>query len=702
MKNWYNSLFLLGINKTKLSNADIKRIKLFNAFCYCWYVTAFILILNYFSKTPIRYPNILAHIVQSSIIVIAQLLHSRGKFDIGRFMFALMLVVNSFLFGNYLRTGQLLEFYMILPPAVSLVLSDNKIINYSILILSLLGFTLPNHFLNHYPTIHFYSPALLCLFFLYYFLINYFKKQNNKIEKLLELERDKVIADKVILEEQKNKLDQLNQYKSHFFVNFSHEIRTPLTIIQGNASRIDLENPMANNQEKIDLINSQVAQIQNIIDSIIDLSKMDANAFKLNTGKVALQPFLQKHFTDFKEVFHKKEIQFDLEINVPELAVCMDEALMSKSINNLLSNALKFTPKKGKVTIDVYLDEELIIAISDNGIGIPKQDINHVFDRFFQSDNTINKSQGSGIGLSFTKSIIVAHQFRIFLQSIPLEKTTFYIAIPHKAIDFTALPQDNIIYKNEVLSHSKELPKIVTSKRNILIVEDNEAMRNYLQQVLNSYQITAVENGLEALEILQHKSFDIIITDFMMPLMDGADFVQKIKEQKIKTPIIVLTARSDQEGKLQMLRLGIDGYLNKPFIEEELHLMIQKSLQSLDTMQTFESTLEVDEKEIYAEYAYKFNKELQELIFEKIHSPYFCVEDIATHLNISKSTLNRKTKAILGQTTQELIMEARFQKARKMLKENPYATKKEIAESIGITNATYFFGKLKERFGNIR
>ncbi len=699
MKNWYSLFVSLGIRNTTQSNSEIKRIKLFNTFCYCWYATAVILLLNYLTKSPILYVNVFVHFIQLMVIIASQYIHTKGHYEMGRFMFAMMLIVNSFVFGNFIKQGQLLEFYLILAPAVSLVLTDNKKINYSIFVVAFLSFIIPNHFFQHYPTINFYSPALVCLFFLFYILTNYFKKQNNQIEKLLELERDKVIADKIILEEQRNKLDQLNEFKSHFFVNFSHEIRTPLTLIQGNASRINLQGSITENQEKIQNINHQVAQIQNIINNIIDLSKIDSNEFTINCSKVVLRAFLEKHYADFVALFQKKDIQFELKMNAPEVVVMMDEDLMSKSINNLLSNALKFTPKKGRVVIEVSLEKDLIINIKDTGIGIPESDLDKVFERFFQSKNDITKSQGSGIGLSFTQSILEAHQFDISLSSIPNKETVFTITIPKKAIEYRSdvLKTNNTVPRNNPINKI-QTPASKASKNSILIVEDNEQMRHYLKEVLENYHITEAENGQEALEILERQSFDIIITDYMMPVLDGEGLVLKIKEQELKTPIIVLTARSDQEGKLNMLRLGIDGYLNKPFVEEELHLMIRKSLQTIASIQSFETTLENEEKESLTLFADKFNEELNQFIFAQLHSPTFGVEDIALHMKVSKSTLNRKTKAILGQTPQELIMEARFQKAKTVRYENPHATKKEIAESVGITNATYFFTKLEERF----
>ena len=698
MKKWFDPLFSLGATDLVKSNSEIKRIKLFNAFCYCWYITAFILILNYFVKNPVQFPNIIAHFIQLLIIITAHYLHSRGKYELGRFIFTFMLIANSFLFSNFLRKGQLLEFYMILPPAVSLVLSDNKKINYSIFIISFLCFILPNTFFNHYSTIAFYSPALICLFVLFYILTNYFKKQNREIENLLEIERDKVIADKIILEEQKNKLDQLNEFKSHFFVNFSHEIKTPLTLIQGNVSRINLNGSVEDNQEKIRIVNSQINQIQNIINDIIDLSKIDSDEFSIHCSQVPLKPFLEKHYNEFYELFEKKSIQFSLKISTSNLSVYMDERLMSKSINNLLSNALKFTPANGKVAIIVTLENDLVIKIIDSGIGIPAEDLHKVFDRFYQSKNDITKSQGSGIGLSFTQSIIKAHRFDITVASSPSIETIFTIKIPNSAVEY--ISTDALAPSRSMCPIQITSPKQASQEvRKVLIVEDNEQMRKYLKEVLENYQVYEAENGAVALTLLQKQSFDIIITDYMMPVLDGEGFVLKVKELGIKTPIIVLTARSDQDGKLTMLRLGIDGYLNKPFIEEELHLMIKKSLQSLDSLTSFESSLDEEEKESLVIFANKFNQELTDFIYKELHSPTFGVEEIALYLNISKSTLNRKTKAILGQTPQEIIMEARFQKARTLLLENPYASKKEIAESVGITNASYFFTKLNERLG---
>ena len=172
------------------------------------------------------------------------------------------------------------------------------------------------------------------------------------------------------------------------------------------------------------------------------------------------------------------------------------------------------------------------------------------------------------------------------------------------------------------------------------------------------------------------KSFDVIITDYMMPVLDGKGLVMAIKKQNLKTPIIVLTARTDSDAKLKMLRLGIDAYLNKPFMKEELLMHLKKASQSYDVINQFDSELKVEEKENLNKFAQKFNEELNDFIFENMHSSTFGIEAIAEHFNISKSTLVRKTKSLLGQVPKDIILEARFQKAISLLEENPTETKK--------------------------
>jgi CheY-like chemotaxis protein len=372
----------------------------------------------------------------------------------------------------------------------------------------------------------------------------------------------------------------------------------------------------------------------------------------------------------------------------------VDNYLFSKSINNLLSNALKFTKSGDAVVLKIYLEGvNLNVEVIDTGIGIPDKDIERVFDRFFQSKNHITKSQGSGIGLSFTKSIIEAHNFTIGVKSIPNISTIFSIQIPQDSIEESKITEVNNASIAEGSANTK-----ASAKQKVLLVEDHNEMRNYIISLLDDYTVTEAENGQVALDILKRETFDVIITDYMMPVLDGKGLVKAIKKQNLKTPIIVLTARTDSDAKLKMLRLGIDAYLNKPFMKEELLMHLRTASQAYDVINKFDSELKETEKESLNKFAQKFNEDLNEFIFENMHSSTFGIETIAEHFNISKSTLVRKTKSLLGQVPKDIILEARFQKARSILEENPTESKKNISEAIGIKNTFYFFKKMEERF----
>ena len=236
------------------------------------------------------------------------------------------------------------------------------------------------------------------------------------------------------------------------------------------------------------------------------------------------------------------------------------------------------------------------------------------------------------------------------------------------------------------------------SQQTILIVEDLQDMRNYLAMILNEFQILQATNGKEALALLENHEVDAIISDYMMPVMNGIEFVKALREKSIKIPVIVLTARGDDAGKLDMLRIGIDGYYTKPFIEEELLLKLNQSISYYKNLKSFEKELPIKEKLELSKGESDFQKKMLSYIEHNIHRKNFGVEQLADLLDLSRSTLFRRSRFIFGQTPNEIIKEFRFQKAKELLQKKPNMKKKELADAIGIYNATYFFENLKNRF----
>ena len=699
-------------------NSLNKKIRLLNTFCLMW---IYIIILFYslemviglalesINKSVITFDFFdskllftLLSIVTSLIIIL--FINKNYHFKWARLLFISIFLISNTHTSLILTPGHYLEYYLLLASPIAHTLFTKKWSSHLVFAISFLLFLTPYYFYVVYP-IDYVDRLLvleiMCAFLVIHLLINYFKESNLKSEKLLLLERDKVLSDKMILEGQEAELRELNEFKSHFFVNLSHEIRTPLTLIQGYTNQLNFKESDKENKQKKVIIKEQCQQMQNIINNIMDLSKMDSNEFQLISTPIDVNTFLEKHYINFQSLFAKKNIAFTFNNKTLKTTILVDEDLFSKAITNLLSNALKFTPKNGSVAMKTSFNEQgLTINIIDTGIGINKDEIEAIFNRFYQVKNDITKSQGSGIGLAFTKSIIDAHQFSINVESCFGNGTCFTISIPKNSVNsnpnlLSIEPKD--IRKTSFKEQSLKILK--NNKQNILVVDDHEQMRKYLKKILHNYNVTEAENGEEAINILQNNKFELILTDYMMPVMDGETLVKQLKHKQDKTPVIVLTARTDHQGKLSMLRLGIDGYLQKPFMEEELLMNIKNSISLYKNIVEFDKDNSPETLKNLNEFADKFNIKLTSYINKNLNSPLLTVDTISEYMNVSRSTLNRKVKSLLGQTVIQLIQEARLEKARNLRAEDPFLSKKQIAEAVGFTNATYLFNKLKERYG---
>lgn len=706
MKDFFYKLLNVSV-KEHYTDVEKKRIKLLNLASYIAFFHAIFFLFFDFFLGILDSQKLISLTIETFIFSAIIFLQYKAFLKLSRWVFITVVFASLYYNCNYAFVGFYGEYQYIVFPLFSLFLFDKKYIHYAMLVLSIIAFYVPNYFLALYPDQYFGYANVFLIFVGVFLLVNHFKIINAKNEVLLKIQNALVLKDKALLEKQKIELNKLNDFKSHFFVNISHEIRTPITLIKGYIPKINIDKEDAESTNNLNIVKKQTQYIQDLVDNILDLSKLEINELEIKKEAVELLNFVQKIYTDFKGVFIKKRIDFILETkNVPSL-IKIDPIFFTKGINNLLLNALKFTSNHGRVILRIDIkDGNLKISVIDNGIGIPSQDLEKVFDRFYQSKNDIAQSQGSGIGLSFTKSIVEAHGFQLQLKSTPNKETSFTIIVPPSCFVQSNDKALSEVINKEKIQSTKEYNDSDLSKQGIfnpanktvLIVEDNEEMRTYLKLVLKGYNIVEAINGKEGLKAIQKYSFDTIITDYMMPVMDGLTFVREIKKCLIKTPVIVLTARNDEKGRLDILRLGIDTYLTKPFLEEELLLNLKNSILFYDEIKNFRAKLPAKEKIQLAGEETVFLNELKLVINNNYQNKNFGVDILAEKLELSRSSLFRKTKVFLGQTPNEVIGEVRFQKAKNILVENPKIKKKELAEAVGIYNATYFYKKLEERF----
>jgi len=690
MKKIFNHILDIGISSATPKN-DKKPIRLLNTYSLIWFFFQCFYVILDIATGVFDEKLATAHFGTISFIIITVSLNYFNYHLSARYLFVLTIFLNFNLFSLWVNPGSYLEYYFVLLAPISISILRDKYVNFGIFLLSVFSFFIPYFIYPQYP-IEIISKtlpaAILGIFLANYFLIRYFKKENYRSELLLEKERDIAVNDKALLQKQEEELRELNEFKSHFFVNISHEIKTPLTLILAYLKQLKNDDQF---DQKVNIIKKQANQIQNLIDSILDLSKLDNDSLNLHQEWVPINSFFQHTSKPFYHLYHEKQIDFTIDFPPQAYAIWIDKQLFEKVINNLLSNAYKFTYKAGKVNIQIISSPDSIaIHVIDSGIGIPTEEIPLIFNRFYQVKNNITQSQGSGIGLDFSKRIIDAHGFQISVESSEGTGCTFKIMIPTQLSKKIEHTEDEKITEKPVIKETS-IPVKKENTSSILLVEDHSQMREYIHSLLPNYHLHLAENGEIALEILKDNSIDLVITDYMMPVMNGLELVKHIKAKSYKVPIIVLTARSDIESKVEMFRYGVDNYFRKPFLEEEFLHCVHKSIHYFQMIQQFEAEEETQELKKLNAYGERFLEKLTAFLKKNLSSNVLSAESTAKHMKVSKSTLNRKLKVLCGQSFQQFLHEVRSEEAKKLMLENPELSQKEIVSKIGLTNPSRFF-----------
>ncbi len=516
-------------------------------------------------------------------------------------------------------------------------------------------------------------------------------------------------------------LRNLDHLKSSFFANISHEFRTPLTLILGQIESVMSSNIATKEKGKLQVANRNARRLLTLINQILDLSKLEAGSMELKAEQHNIVSFLKSIFYSFESLAESKKITLKFESEMSNIPLKFDPDKMEKIICNLISNALKFTSENGeiKVSINVILNRVEII-IKDTGIGIPEDRLPHIFDRFYQVDSSITREyEGTGIGLALTKELVELHKGSIYAKSKLGEGTEFIIDFPLGILN----PDDNLLVEindadnsytdnNQLfesnidakmpLSDEQPLLKI-EQKEIILIVEDNIDVLNYIKEQLeNDYRIIQAANGEEGFTRAQNEIPDLIITDVMMPKMDGYQLSNKIRndEKTSHIPIIMLTAKAGLDDKIEGLETGIDDYLTKPFSSKELMVRVRnliyqrKQLRKKFSKSTIIKPAEVTEVSVDR----AFLEKVISTIEKHFSDEQFTVEKLSDEMNMSVSQLNRKLNALIDQPPGQMIRTYRLQRAADLLKQNA-GTVAEICYKVGFNDQAYFSRAFKKEFG---
>lgn len=685
LKNPYVALFNVGVQNTLISKDQDKIVKMVNVFILFWY-HAFIMMSSLTVLFRGDYGgSLILNCCGLIFMMLCHLLNKYHKFTLASIGVLCYTMFHYYMLTNFFAPERFVEFFYLIVPCGALMFFRKEIYSWVILGVAIIMFHIPFYYLGayQYEGVLFLPPVMVFLFIANFMIVLYFKKLNNKNEQLLDEEKKKVVSDKKLIENQHESLEELSRFKDKFFINLSHEIRTPLTLIHGNINQIE---PTESQMKTVESLKSNIASITTLVNDVLDLAKIEEQGLSLDLATISVNECLSKQFNMFTDLFAQKKISFELFLETEEVYIDIDRLYFERAINNILNNAHKYTPENGKVTLSAVLSgDKLEISISDTGIGIPQDMLSNVFNRFEQVDNDINKMGGSGIGLSFADQVIKAHNGSIGVVSTEGTGTIFTITLPESEV----ISKDN----------DEEITKIQVSGNGksevIFIVEDNKEIGEYIKRLFGNDDCYLFSDGVEALRAIPAHNPSCIISDYMMPNMNGYELIENIRDKGYKIPTIILTANTDEKTKIDVLRLGVDDYLTKPFNEEELRLKVKRLIYNNN--QRIKYVVENDE--IIDGGGDDFLKKLDVIIIEHLESSRFNTDDMASMMSVSNSTLLRKVKSLTGLSPKQYTLTLKLQKAREYFEKKPSASLKEVAYSVGISNQSRFAKQYEEHFG---
>ena len=534
------------------------------------------------------------------------------------------------------------------------------------------------------------------------------------------------------------KLRELDQVKSRFFANISHEFRTPLTLILGQIGNTLSNNLDSKIKSNLEVANRNGQRLLQLINQLLDLSKIESGSMSLKSKRTDIVLFIKNIFYSFESLAKQKEITYNYNCDFYRFEFDFDMRKLEKVFFNLLSNAFKFTPVGGKieVTIKHFLNSTttnstkvdkktgiIEIQVADNGSGVSAENIPHLFDRFYQVDNSSTREhQGTGIGLALSKELVELHGGKISAESEVGLGSTFIVQLPFEDCKIVydksrktepeLLEHTNVyekIKENSLTVNDKDLSSAKTSnlknngKEIILVVEDNTDVRNYIvEQLTNEFQIYEAEDGQEGISLAKIHTPDLIITDVMMPKIDGCQLTTELKqnEKTSHIPIIMLTAKAAIDNKIEGFEIGADDYILKPFDSKELLVRVKNLISTRRRLRKkFSKATIIKPSDVTAvSMDQRFLQKVLNVVDKHIEDEQFGVDKLAEKTNMSVSQLNRKLGALIDQPAGQLIRSMRLQRAADLLKKES-GTIAEICYQVGFNDQTSFTRAFKKQFG---
>ena len=506
---------------------------------------------------------------------------------------------------------------------------------------------------------------------------------------------------------------QLTEYKMRFFTNISHEFRTPLTIIRGAMERVHrMDNIPADMKQPLYSMHKSSERLMRMINQLLEFSKMHENKLQLAVEETEVVGFLREIFSTFKDMAETKHISYLFTTNAKTITALVDRSYLDKIAYNLISNAFKYTPSHHDITVRVIQDESLLrFLVEDTGVGIPKEKQKELFERFNQS---VFSRNSIGIGLHLTNELVRVHHGTIVYEENPKGGSIFTVSLPLDRNVYSEnelMKTDNAIAIEEEENKStlgeeyREMPSLPINKRKILVVEDDSDVRNYLQHELQRYfVIESANDGKEALEKVDFEKPELIVTDAIMPVMDGFELIRHIRsnDEWNDIPIIMLTALTNEEDNLKGIKAGAEAYIRKPFSSALLITRISKLLEQRDKLKvsyTKEVVGHVTTPEVLINEADRRLRDQMEVWMKAhINDTQVSAESFAQGLGYGRTNFFKKVKQLMGMSPNDYIRKIRMEAAAELLL-TTNMTAAEIAYKVGFEDQYYFSKSFKKYFG---